>query len=89
MIRCNYIKDEYGYIVIGTAREIKSIENHLRRLWAMDIENVAPVFTEPAKYNMDKMYGISICENEWRKEFVVISGTTALQILAAGLVELD
>lgn len=89
MIRCNYIKDEYGYIVIGTAREIKNIENHFRKLLASGFESVVPVFTEPAKYNMDKMYGISIRENEWRKEFVIISDTTALQILAAGLVELD
>ena len=55
-MRKMYFTDDSGdYIIIGTAREIKSLENSCQNA----DKGIRP-FCAPAQYNMNKIYGFSV-----------------------------
>ena len=69
-----------GELVIGTAREIKSLWKNLVKK-----TNFCPVFCEEPKFNMDKMYGIYINDTnygEFTNGMVVVNSDTCLEIIA-------
>lgn len=73
--------DGSGFMIVGTAREIKSLDNKFRR---MDCGHY-PVFTEQAKYNMDKFYGFAVDHDADFPKYSIISEHTVLDLIVDGI----
>lgn len=81
-----YIIDEENnnYIIIGTAREIKSLEKRMReKCWKTEIY---PTFYDPAKYNMEKIYGIDVYTDHGSRWFSVINENCIAQMLLENII---
>lgn len=71
--------------IIGTAREIKSLEKNL--YWKT---NFHPVFSEFPRFNMNRMYGIKILYDEYNHgEYVVISERDCCELLLGAVTQTD
>ena len=79
MKRVEYNNTNDDYMVVGTAREIKRLESRLRK----QDRGILPLYTEPAKYNMDRMYAIDIYTDTYRQKwFTVLNSDTIVRMLA-------
>lgn len=54
-------ENENGYIVIGTAREIRSLYKRMRNSWEIQLVST---FQNTPKFNNFKMYGILVDKQE-------------------------
>lgn len=86
MKKINLTADDY--MIIGTAREIKSLENKIRSRWESGWDTLVPVFIDRAKYNMTKMYGLFVePSNEdgsrkyWEIPFTIVNADTVVGII--------
>lgn len=74
MRRLYDVNEDGDSLVVGTAREIRSLVNHLWDRW----DEFTPSCCEYPKFNPDRMYGVEIDRDG---NFTVMNASTILRVL--------